>query len=153
MKGYGQWIAPLTCCALVACGGGGSGYVQDASGRGATAGAATSVNSPPSIAGQPAATAPAASAANPPVQRSLTLSWQPPTHNDDGSPAPAELRYRVHIGRAPRSYFDSILLPAEATNRFEITAPGAGTYYLAITSLAPDGVESPLSDEVTARLN
>lgn len=92
-------------------------------------------------------------AANPAGKRSLTLSWEPPTQNEDGTPAAAGLRYRVHIGVAPRSYSDSILLPAEATRRVEIPAPGAGTYYLAITSLTPDGVEGAFSDEVTARLN
>ncbi|MFO1457165.1 MAG: putative Ig domain-containing protein [Steroidobacteraceae bacterium] len=236
MKGTGQWVAPLVCSVLAACGGGGGGGSGGTSGgsRATEAGPstagnpATPGNSPPSITGQPANTAPPdadyyfrpqavdadgdalrfavtnlpawarfdaatgtitgrptasdrgshgpvglsvsdgrdsvalapfrievpdATAANPAGKRSLTLSWEPPTQNDDGTPAPPGLRYRVHIGLAPRSYSDSILLPAEATRRVEIPAPGTGTYYLAITSLTPEGVEGPFSDEVSARLN
>ena len=42
-------------------------------------------------------------------------------------PAAAEVASIQDIGLAPRSYSDSILLPAEATRRVEIPAPGTGT--------------------------
>ena len=92
----------------------------------------------------------------PPVastKRSVTLSWQPPPPNADGTPTPDELRYRIHIGAASRHYTESVMVPDDAGHRFQFEMPAQGTYYLAMTSLTADGLESPYSDEVTARLN
>lgn len=87
------------------------------------------------------------------AERGITLSWQPPTQNADGSPVAADLRYRVHIGTESRTYSDAILLPEHEDLRYRIAPLAPGTYYLAMTTLTPDGIESEYSQEMTARLN
>ncbi len=87
------------------------------------------------------------------AERGITLSWQPPTQNADGSPVAADLRYRVHIGTESRNYADAILLPEHEDLRYRIAPLAPGTYYLAMTTLTPDGIESEYSQEMTARLN
>jgi len=87
------------------------------------------------------------------AERGITLSWQPPMQNADGSPIAADLRYRVHVGTESRNYTDAILLPEHEDLRYRIAPLAPGTYYLAMTTVTPDGIESEYSQEMTARLN
>jgi len=60
---------------------------------------------------------------------------------------------REHVGTESRNYTDAILLPEHEDLRYRIAPLAPGTYYLAMTTLTPDGIESEYSQEMTARLN
>jgi hypothetical protein len=90
---------------------------------------------------------PAASSAG-----SLTLSWDAPTQNTDGSPLMGLEGYRIYYGATP-----------QVTNVVDVNNPGlttyvienltAGTYYFAVTAYNSAGVESSLSSEVSTTVD
>lgn len=85
--------------------------------------------------------------------RPFTLSWQVPDRNEDGSPLATPPTFRIHYGRGSRDYQDTIELPERGASRHVFTSLEPGTWYLALTSVGPEGVESELSDEVVAQVN
>jgi len=84
--------------------------------------------------------------------RSLTLSWDAPTQNADGSPLVGLQGYRIYYGATP-----------QVTNVVDVSNPGlntyvienltAGTYYFAVTAYNSAGVESSLSSQVSTTVD
>jgi Fibronectin type III domain len=84
--------------------------------------------------------------------RSLTLSWDAPTQNIDGSPLVGLGGYRIYYGATP-----------QVTNVVDVNNPGlntyvldnltAGTYYFAVAAYNSAGVESSLSAVVSATID
>lgn len=104
---------------LPGCGGGGGGGPTDsASSTGATA------HSGPAV----------------------TLTWDPPTTNADGSPLTDLAGYKVHYGTATGAYTKTVDVHNVTTHRVEDLAPG--TYYFAVTAYDLSGNESDYSNEV-----
>lgn len=79
---------------------------------------------------------------------SITLSWQPPARNEDGSALTDLSGYRIHLGQAP-GFYDRVLVidnPSVTTYVVENLVPG--TYYIAATAVNERGVESRKSNIV-----
>lgn len=74
------------------------------------------------------------------------LRWQPPTANADGSLLQNIGGYKIYWGTEPKSYSDSISVPADTTEWWADLQPGM--YYFAMSTIDSQGVESHLSQEV-----
>jgi hypothetical protein len=84
--------------------------------------------------------------------RSLTLSWLPPTQNEDGTPLTNLAGYRIRYGSSSGSYSTTISVanPGLATYVVEGLVPSR--YYFVIASYNSLGVESRNSSEAVFNL-
>lgn len=80
---------------------------------------------------------------------SVTLSWQAPTENEDGTPLTDLAGYRLYWGTEAGEYPNSFTIdnPSVTTHVVESLAPG--TYYFVGTSFNSTGVESRYSSPVS----
>ena len=76
----------------------------------------------------------------------LTVSWQAPTENVDGSPLTNLAGFNVYWGNSSRNYSNNISLGA-AARTWEMSM-ASGTYYLAITAIDSNADESAYSNEI-----
>ena len=77
---------------------------------------------------------------------SLTLNWQAPSENVDGSPVSGINAYNIHYGSANGHYDQVAGVPGTATSHtFQLPV---GDYYFAMTAVDAEGDESGLSNEV-----
>src|SRR5262249_33842222 len=83
----------------------------------------------------------------PQASRSITLSWQAPTENTDGSTLTNLQGYKIHYGTQAGQYTSTITLSNAGLTRYVIDNLNAGTYYFAISAISSTGVESDLSGE------
>lgn len=79
----------------------------------------------------------------------VTLSWEPPTENADGTPLMDLRGYKIHYGSQPGAYADTIDLSNAGLTTYVVQNLSAGTYYFAITTYNAAGVESSLSPEIS----
>jgi hypothetical protein len=84
---------------------------------------------------------------------SVTLSWQAPTENSDGSALMDLKGYKVHYGSAPQSYSDIIQVANSGLTTYVIQNLPTGTYYFAVTAYNSSGKESSLSGEVSTQVD
>jgi hypothetical protein len=83
----------------------------------------------------------------------VTLSWDAPTENADGS-ALMDLRgYKLHYGASSRTYSDIIQVSNPGLTTYVVQNLPAGQYYFAITAYNSAGKESALSPEVATQVN
>jgi hypothetical protein len=84
--------------------------------------------------------------------QSVTLSWLPPTQNEDGSPLTDLAGYRIRYGSASGSYTTTVSVanPGLATYVVEGLAPSK--YFFVIASYNKSGVESINSPEASITL-
>jgi hypothetical protein len=80
---------------------------------------------------------------------SVTLGWVPPTRNNDGSLITNLAGYKIHYGTASSEYTQTIALQNAGLTRYVVDNLPSGTYYFAITAYNSQGIESPLSGEVS----
>jgi hypothetical protein len=118
----------LTATLLQGCGGGG--------GSGAIS------NEPPS-SGSPSAPP---SGGGDGATSSVTLYWNPPTENTDGSALTNLAGYRIDYGTAPTELTRSISVPSASTLRYVVEGLSAGTWYFAVTVRNSTGAESTRSN-------
>jgi len=83
----------------------------------------------------------------------VTLSWQPPTQNSNGSSITDLAGYVIHYGTASADYKQVAKVKNAGLTRFVLDNLAKGTYYFAITAYNSKGLESELSPEVAATLN
>jgi hypothetical protein len=83
-----------------------------------------------------------------PSTTALTLTWQPPTENSDGTPLLDLAGYYIYLGRESEVYDDVLLLDNPGLTTFVIDNLEPGTYFLAATAFNASGVESSLSAEL-----
>jgi hypothetical protein len=83
----------------------------------------------------------------------VTLSWQAPTENSDGSALMDLKGYKVHYGPASKSYSDSIQVANAGLTAYVVQNLPAGTYYFAVTAYNASGKESSLSGEVSTQVD
>ncbi len=87
-----------------------------------------------------------------PSNHAVTVSWQPPTVNDDGTTLTNLSGYRIVYGDKPGVYSKSIDVTSAGLTRHLVENLSAGRYYFAMVALNSDGAESDLSAEVSIEL-
>ena len=81
------------------------------------------------------------------VAQAITITWDAPTLNDDGSPLTDLDGFRVYQGSSSRSYDAPVEISDESVRSYQVTlAPGV--HYLAVTAFDQDGTESEFSNEL-----
>jgi hypothetical protein len=83
----------------------------------------------------------------------VTLSWQAPTENSDGSALMDLKGYKVHYGSASKSYSDTIQVSNAGLTMYVVQNLPSGTYYFAVTAFNASGKESSLSGEVSTQVD
>jgi hypothetical protein len=83
----------------------------------------------------------------------VTLSWDPPTENADGTPLVDLKGYTVHYGEASKTYSDSIQLTNPGLTTYVVQNLAAGKYYFAVSAYNSKGEESALSPEVATQVD
>jgi hypothetical protein len=84
---------------------------------------------------------------------SVTLSWNAPTENEDGSPLVDLAGYKIYYGTAPSDYTQSIRLDNPGMTSYMVENLSPNTYYFVATSFNTQGVESANSNEATRVVN
>jgi hypothetical protein len=83
------------------------------------------------------------------VSRSVTLSWQPPVVNSDGSALTNLNGYRILYGVAPHVYTQTVTINNAGLTRYVMeNLQSATRYYVAMVAVNSDGVQSDTSQEV-----
>jgi hypothetical protein len=77
-----------------------------------------------------------------------TLSWQPPTRNENGSPLTNLAGYVVSWGTAPGQYSHSVTLKNPGLTTYVVGDLGRGTHYFATKAFNSSGMQSRYSAEV-----
>jgi len=125
-------------------------------GTGSTTATTVADTAPASSTGSPSTTGGASALTPPPATQrtpaSITFSWEPPTQNSDGSPITNLAGYKIHYGTRSTEYTQTVAVENAGLTRFVVDNLPSGTYYFAITALNAQGLESPLSGEITAKL-
>ena len=153
------WLA-LATLPLAACGDG-----SGSSGTAATAVAPNTglINRLPgvpttaSVDGPTSSTPPTTVAVNPPppvttVNGVVTLDWQPPTENSDGSVLTNLAGYTVYYGTSPDNLSKSVKVGNPGLTAYSVTGLTSGTWYFAVTSYSSDGVESTRTSTVSTKI-
>ena len=159
-RGFGAgrliWAAMVgsLAIALAGCGGDDSG----AAGLGAT-----STSTPPTTVADTApsggsTSTPGSGSMTPPPptttdsSSAVTLAWEAPTQNSNGTPITGLAGYKIHYGTASQDYTQVVSVANPSLSRYVLDSLPSGTYYFAITAFNSQGIESPLSGEITAKL-
>lgn len=95
--------------------------------------------------------------ASAPVQQSapgtVTLSWQAPTQNTDGTPLTNLAGYNIHYGTQPQDFTSVIKVSNPGVVTYVIDDLPPGTYYFSVAAFNTSGVESGLSSAVSAAVD
>jgi hypothetical protein len=86
------------------------------------------------------------------VEGVVSLAWQPPGENEDGSPLTDLSGYRIYYGSFSRSYNDTITVNDAAATQWEMQL-SSGEYYIAMTAFDTAGNESAYSNEIVRSVN
>lgn len=81
------------------------------------------------------------------VLSELTLNWQAPTQNVDGSTLDDLAGYRIYYGASSGSYRETLEVADPQASSLAL-ALSSGTYYVVMTALDADGNESGYSNEI-----
>src|SRR5690606_16008004 len=84
---------------------------------------------------------------------SVSLSWVPPTHNDDGSALTDLASFKIHYGTSSGTYTEQILIENPGITTYVVENLTADTYYFATTAINSVGIESAYSGEAVATVN
>lgn len=82
--------------------------------------------------------------------RSITLTWDPPTTNSDGTPLTDLAGFKVYHGAATRHYTRSV--NAGNVRSLTLSDLSPGTHYFSVTAYDISGNESTFSNEVNKTL-
>lgn len=82
--------------------------------------------------------------------KSVTLAWEAPTENADGSDLTDLAGFKLYYGTSSRSYSNPINIGNTTT--YTVSGLQAGTYYFAVTAYDYSGNESDYSDEAIANI-
>jgi hypothetical protein len=77
----------------------------------------------------------------------LSISWQPPTENVDGSPLTDLSGFTIYYGEDSGDYTNQVEINNPSATNYSVTL-ASGEYYVAMTALDLEGNESALSNEV-----
>ena len=84
---------------------------------------------------------------------STTLSWTPPTQNEDGSALMDLAGYKIYWGTTPGQYTHSVKIENAGMSSYVVENLAPGNYEFAATSFNMAGVESAYSNPATRVLN
>lgn len=101
----------------------------------------------------PAFTITVAAAPVPSVSSNVSLSWMPPTENNDGTQLSNLKGYKVHYGTKSETYSTVINVANPGLTTYVVQNLDAGTYYFSVTAYNSAGTESTFSGEVAAKVN
>ena len=133
-KGRLAIAAALISVLLTACGGGDDDSSSAAAPTSSTGSASSGASASSGGSGGLAAVSSA--------KGSTTLSWQPPTLNDDGTPLKLT-GYRIYWGLTEGYYPNSVTLDNPGLTRYVIEQLEPATYYFVATALSSDGESEP----------
>jgi hypothetical protein len=77
---------------------------------------------------------------------SVTLSWQPPSENDDGTPLSDLAGYKVYWGTSQGNYTNSIAVTNAGITSYVVEQLTPATWYFVTTAINSNGVESDYSN-------
>ncbi|MEL7023471.1 MAG: putative Ig domain-containing protein [Pseudomonadota bacterium] len=80
--------------------------------------------------------------------QSVTLNWTPPDRREDGTMLDGLAGYRVYYGQVSGTYPNRRDIDDGGASSFTLDNLQPGTWYIAISAIDLDGVESVLSNEV-----
>lgn len=86
------------------------------------------------------------------VLGTVSLAWQPPAENEDGSPLTDLSGYRIHYGQFSGSYDTEVTVGNPGATEWSTDLP-SGEYYFAMTAFDHEGNESGYSNEVVRAVN
>jgi hypothetical protein len=84
---------------------------------------------------------------------SATLSWNPPTENNDGSALMNLASYRIYYGRDANQLTHTVVIDNPGLTRFVIENLGPSIWHFAMTSVNSSGVESSRSPTVSKTIS
>jgi hypothetical protein len=101
----------------------------------------------PPVAGSPTppATPPPSTPPSTPVTGNATLSWIPPTQNEDGSALTNLAGYRIFYGTSASNLSQQVNLSNPGLTRFVVDNLPGGTWYFGIRAYSATGSESAMS--------
>jgi len=82
----------------------------------------------------------------------VTLNWQAPSQNVDGTPLDDLAGYRIYYGPDSRDYSDQVAINGSGVTSQDVLL-ASGSYYFAMTALDAEGNESAYSNEVVKVVN
>lgn len=81
-------------------------------------------------------------------EKSITLQWDPPVANEDGSALTDLAGYRLYYGRRSSDYEYVLDVKDPHATAAEIELPWPGAWYISAKSYRSSGIESSLSEEI-----
>jgi hypothetical protein len=79
---------------------------------------------------------------------SVTLSWEAPTSNTDGTPLTNLAGYRIYYGSSPTDLSQSVQIGSVGIQTYVLDDLQSGTWYFAVMAETSSGNESALSNIV-----
>ncbi len=79
------------------------------------------------------------------IDRSISLTWDAPTTNTDGTALTDLAGYKLYYGTSPGVYTTTVTLGTATSHVINDLSPG--TYYFAVTAVNSEGAESECSNE------
>ena len=129
-------LITLTTILLTACGGGEPVVEIVPPSSPADGGTST----PPPTTPPPTTPAP-----TPPTVGNASLSWVPPTENEDGTALVDLAGYRIYYGNSSTNLDRVIVINGVGTTRYVVDNLTSGTYYFGIRAFNRAGTESAMS--------
>lgn len=83
---------------------------------------------------------------------SVTLSWQAPTQNTDGTPLTDLAGYALYYGTTSGDYQNRVQVDTPGVTTFVIDNLQPNTYYFVATAIKSNGVESSYSNEAVKQV-
>jgi hypothetical protein len=83
----------------------------------------------------------------------VTVSWQSPTQNADGTALTDLAGYHIHYGAQSGNYTSTIQVANPGLATYVIQSLPSGTYYFALSAYNSAGVEGGMSAEVMTSVN
>ncbi len=84
---------------------------------------------------------------------SVSLNWQPPTQNEDGTTLTDLAGYKIYYGKNSGAYQNEVVITNPGTTGFVVDNLLPDTYYFAATAFNATGVESSFSAEAVRTVN
>jgi hypothetical protein len=84
---------------------------------------------------------------------SVTLSWNPPTENTDGTPLNGLTGYKIYYGTSVNRLTTQIEILNPSIMTYVVEGLVPNTYYFAATAISGDGLESELSTVARIAVN